>query len=112
MLKVYGLPSCDTVRKARKWLESQGAEHQFFAFAKMDDLEAKAAEWLAAMGPEALVNPRSRNFKALSEDEQALVLAGAPALLAATPQLMKRPIIETKGKTLAGFNEAEWQALI
>lgn len=112
MLKVYGLPSCDTVRKARKWLDAQGQSYEFFAFAKMDDLEAKAADWLAALGPEGLVNPRSRNFKALSEVEQAQVLAGAPAMLAQTPQLMKRPIIEADEKTLAGFNEADWAAVL
>ena len=115
MLKLYGLPSCDTVRKARTWLKEQGHEHDFHAFAKTPDLEDKAAAWLNDLGANLLVNPKSRNFKALSEAEQAELLAakaGSAAKLAQTPQLLKRPILETPTATLAGFDAEKWQRVL
>lgn len=111
-LAVYGLPSCDTVRKARKWLEAQGLAHDFHAFAKTPDLAERLPEWAQRAGMARLLNTKARNFKTLSPAEQERLLADQDAALAAmaqTPQLIKRPVLVTPTQVLTGFDADEWQ---
>lgn len=114
-IAVFGLPSCDTVRKARKWLEAEGLAHSFSAFAKTPDLAERLSDWAARAGMTRLLNTKARNFKALSAEDQAAILADdqvALAAMAATPQLIKRPVLVTGTAVLTGFNEAEWRAAL
>jgi arsenate reductase len=111
-IELYGLPSCDTVRKARQWLDAQGVAHSFQAFAKTPDLADRLPDWAARTGMARLLNTNARNFKALPEAEQARLLADQGAALAAmaqTPQLIKRPVLVTPDLVLTGFDAHAWQ---
>ena len=107
-MKVYGIKSCDTCRKARRWLDEQGREYQWHDL-RVDGLTAATvARWLAAVGPETLVNRRSTTWRSLAEAEreQAMDPAHSAAILIASPTLIKRPVFETAGEVLIGFNAA------
>ncbi len=111
-IQVFGLPSCDTVRKARKWLEAEGVAFEFVAFKDVGDLAERLPRWADKASMPALLNTRARNFKALEASEQATILGDqdqALAAMARIPQLIKRPVLDTGEQVLAGFNEADWR---
>ncbi len=107
-MNVYGIKSCDSCRKARAWLEEQGIDHRWRDL-REDGLDrAKIAAWLAALGPEGLVNRRSTTWRALTEAEREAALdpARSADLLLARPTLIKRPVFELEDRVLVGFNAA------
>lgn len=112
MLIVYGLKSCDTCRKARKWLDSKGLAHRFHDV-RADGLEAEdVRRWIAAAGWESLLNRRGTTWRGLPElDREGLDEARAAALMHAHPVLIKRPVFETGGKVIVGFTEEVKAAL-
>jgi len=112
MLTLYGIKNCDTVKKARRWLEDHGIDYQFHDF-RQDGLEKSLLDrWLDQLGWEAIVNKRSTTWRNLSDKEKNISTnAQAAKLLLANPTLIKRPVVE-KGKTvLIGFKEAEYSKL-
>ena len=112
LITLYGIKNCDTVKKARKWLDMHAIDYQFHDF-RADGLEADAvAGWLAELGWETLVNRRSTSWKELDQasrdsmnDETALV-----AILA-QPTLIKRPLLDTGHERFTGFSAANYQAI-
>lgn len=111
MIVVHGLANCDACRKARKRLERAGAAHRFHDLRK-DGLDRETAEaWLAAIGPERLVNRRSATWRGLPEAERARLDADPAGLLCAHPALAKRPVIDFGGAWIAGFDAAAVAAL-
>ena len=112
MLTLYGIKNCDTVKKARRWLEDHGIEYQFHDF-RQDGLDKKQLSvWVEQLGWEAVVNKRSTTWRNLSDKDKGLTTnTQAVKLLSANPTLIKRPIVE-KNKTLfVGFKEAEFQKI-
>lgn len=107
MITVYGIKTCDTVRKALKWLGEQEIEHTFHDF-RVDGLEATTVErWCRELGWESVLNKRSTTWKQLSDqDKSGLDQAKAVALMAAHPTLVKRPVFEHGGIVLQGFSDA------
>jgi arsenate reductase (glutaredoxin) len=101
---IYGITTCDTVRKARAWLDGKGVAYRFHDFRK-DGLDAKTlGQWLDALGWEAVLNKAGTSFRALPEaDKAGLDRAKATALILANPTLVKRPILETGAEVLVGF---------
>ncbi len=101
---LYGITTCDTVRKARAWLDQQGVAYRFHDFRK-DGLEAaRLAGWLDALGWEAVLNRAGTSFRAIPETERnGLDREKAAALILANPTLVKRPVLEAEGKVLVGF---------
>ena len=97
-LTLYGLKNCDTCKKALAAL----GEVSFVDIRAEADLTKKVPEWLAAAGPDTLVNKRSTTWRRLSEDERA---ADPQALLIANPTLIKRPVIETAGTVHVGWTK-------
>jgi len=112
MLQVHGIPGCDTVRKARRWLEQHGLPYRFHDFKQggvsMDRLQA----WETALGWERLLKKTGTTWRTLPEEAKAgLNRDQALALLYQHPNLIRRPIIELPdGRLLAGFVEAEYAA--
>jgi Spx/MgsR family transcriptional regulator len=103
MIKIYGIPNCDTVKKARVWLGAQGVAHSFHDFRK-DGLDSdKVVGWLETVGSELLVNRKSTTWRQLSDEEKQLSGDELIALLVAQPTLIKRPVFEVGGKVLVGF---------
>jgi Spx/MgsR family transcriptional regulator len=109
-LHLYGIPNCGSVKQARAWLEKVGCDYIFHDYKKEGVSPERIAGWIAAAGLEAVVNRKGTTFRALSEEDKARALdpASAPALLAAYPSLIKRPILEYAGGLLVGFNAEEW----
>ncbi|MCK8514728.1 arsenate reductase [Methylonatrum kenyense] len=114
MTVVYGIPNCDTCRKARRWLEANGIEYRFHDL-RADGLDANQVEaWLQRSDASVLVNRRSTTWRQLADGERRQADGPDVArLLAANPTLVKRPLLETDGTCLVGFAEAAWrQALM
>jgi Spx/MgsR family transcriptional regulator len=107
----YGIPSCDTVKKARNWLDSKGIAYSFHDYKKQGADAGKLAEWVKAAGWEKVLNRAGTTFKKLPDsDKQDLDAAKAVAVMAANPSCIKRPVVECPGGLLVGFKEAEWEA--
>lgn len=112
-ITVYGIPNCDTVKKARTWLEGKGIAYTFHDYKKQGADPARIAEWIAAAGRDKVVNRAGTTFRKLSEvDQRALTGDGAPDVLAANTSVIKRPIVEHPGGLLVGFKEAEWSSIL
>ncbi len=110
MVTLYGIKSCDTVRKARRWLEENGVPHRFHDF-RSDGLERERLErWAGQLGWEALLNRRSATWRQLpAERKEGLDSARATALMLENPTLIKRPVLESGDTCLVGFHEPQWR---
>ncbi|WP_374529395.1 arsenate reductase [Novosphingobium sp.] len=110
---VYGIPNCDTVKKARTWLDGQGIAYTFHDYKKQGADAAQIARWCAAAGWEKVLNRAGTTFRKLPEaDKQDLDATKATALMAANPSCIKRPIVEHPGGLLVGFKPDEWAAAL
>ena len=112
-IDVWGIQNCDTVKKARRWLDAQGVEYDFHDYKKEGADAGRLASWSDAAGWEVLLNKRGTTYRKLSEEEKADIdRAKAIDLMVQHPSLIKRPVVEYDGGILVGFGEAEWaQAL-
>ena len=105
----YGIPNCDTVKKARKWLEAQGVDYTFHDYKKEGADPAKLRAWIDTVGLDAVLNRRGTTFRKLSDADKADIdAAKAVRLMEAQPSLIKRPVVEHAGGVLVGFQEADW----
>lgn len=104
MLTIYGIKNCDTVKKARKWLEGEGVVHTFHDF-RTDGLDdALMARFVAALDWEALLNTRGTTWRKLGDAEKAdMDEAKAAALMVAYEATIKRPVWEKAGEYRLGF---------
>ncbi len=112
MLTLYGLKNCDTCRKARRWLDVNGADYRFHDVRSEGVTEAKLRTWAEQVGWEVLLNRRGTTWRRLPNANQTLDSAAALALMARHPALIKRPVLEADKHVLVGFRESEYQALL
>ena len=112
LITLYGIKNCDTVKKARKWLDSNGIEHQFHDF-REDGLDADSVRnWLDELGWEQLINKRSATWKQLDQktrEEMNLQLAYEAIL--EHPTLIKRPLLDIGHQRFTGFSEKNYQSI-
>ena len=103
-VNIYGIPNCDTVKKARDWLGSHDIAYDFHNY-KTDGVDpAKLKSWAKSIGWEKILNKTGTTFKALDEaDKQDLTEAKALKLMAAQPSMIRRPLWEVGDKVFAGF---------
>ena len=113
MLTLYGIKNCDTVKKARRWLEDHGVEYQFHDF-RQDGLEKnQLTSWVESLGWETLVNKRSTTWRNLSDSDKKITTSPqAIKLLLANPTLIKRPVTKTNKMLLVGFNDEQFNKLL
>ena len=105
-MKLYGIPNCDTVKRARAWLAGQGVVYEFHDFKKAGVPEARLDAWLAAVGWETLLNRKGTMWRKLSDVERAAVTdrGTARALMLAHASIIKRPVVEwADGQVTVGF---------
>ncbi|MDB5679979.1 ArsC family reductase [Sphingomonas bacterium] len=113
MLTLYGIPNCDTVKKARLWLDAHGTAYAFHDYKKAGVDEDSLRRWIAALGWEAVLNRAGTTFRKLPDaDRTDLDADKAVALMLAQPSTIKRPIVEGDGILLAGFKPEVWDAVI
>ena len=108
-IEIYGIANCDTVKKARVWLDERGIPFTFHDYKKEGADAAKLAAWSDATGWEALLNRRGTTFRALPDiDKAGIDRAKALRLMERQPSLIKRPVVEHASGVLVGFDPAAW----
>ncbi len=112
-MKLYGIPNCNTVKKARTWLTENGIEIPFHDFKKQGVSEELLKAWLKQIGWEKLVNRQGTTWRQLPDEAKAAVCDGAGAirLMLEKSSVIKRPVLETDGKITLGFDAATYQSL-
>ncbi|MFG6433681.1 ArsC family reductase [Roseateles sp. LYH14W] len=107
MITVYGIPNCDTVKKARAWLTDRGLEVTFHDFKKQGVPADQLPEWLKAFGRDKLVNRAGTTWRKLDDATKAAVVddGSAAALMLAEPSVIKRPVVRwADGRWTLGFS--------
>jgi Spx/MgsR family transcriptional regulator len=110
---LYGIPNCDTVKKARAWLADAGVDYTFHDFRKDGVPPDRLEAWLGTAGWEKLLNRKGTTWRRLDGDAQARAAdaGGARALMLAQPSVIKRPVVEWPDGTVSvGFEPASWHA--
>ncbi len=101
---IYGIKACDTMKKARGWLDSHGVAYAFHDYKAVGIDPARLAAWAVAVGWEILLNRSGTTFRGLPEtDKHGLDQARAITLMAAQPSMIKRPVLDLGGRLLVGF---------
>jgi arsenate reductase (glutaredoxin) len=109
---IYGIKNCDTMKKARAWLDAHGIGYVFHDYKTAGADRALLQGWCRQLGWEALLNRAGTTFRALPDaDKTALDENKAIALMAANPSMIKRPVLVTGGEIVAGFKPERYQAL-
>lgn len=110
MITLYGIPNCNTVRKARNWLKIHGVDYIFFDVRKDGLTREVVNSWIRQLGWEQIVNKRGTSWKKLSPKvQEALNEKTAATLVLDTPTLVKRPVIDFDGKIIVGFDEKTYE---
>lgn len=113
-MQLYGIPNCNTVKKAREWLTLHGIDYEFHDFKKQGIDSALAEAWLQQMPWEKLVNHAGMTWRNLTDAEKTAVnnQEKAKSLMLAKSSVIKRPILVKDSKIISlGFSEATYQAL-
>ena len=112
MIILYGIPNCDTVKKARAWLTGQGLAYSFHDFKKAGVPPERLAVWEDALGWQKLLNRQGTTWRKLDAAVQSGVTdaASAQALMRAQPSVIKRPVVEWGHDTTVGFDAQAWNA--
>ena len=104
MTTLYGVPNCDTVKKARVWLAAHDVDYAFHDYKKAGVPADHLRDWVARVGWEALLNRAGTTFRKLPETDKAdLDETRAVALMLAHPSAIRRPVVEVDGELLVGF---------
>ena len=117
-LHLYGIANCDTVKKAKKWLDQSGVDYAFHDYKKVGAEPSKLESWIADKGLDVVLNKRGTTFRKLSDEEKAKAQDShtAVALLVQHTSLIKRPVVEYANASgrgiLIGFKEDEWSAAL
>jgi arsenate reductase (glutaredoxin) len=108
---IYGIKACDTMKKARTWLDEHGVEYRFHDYKTESIDRAHLDRWCKALGWEKVLNRAGTTFRKLSDADKADLNEGkAIRLMLAQPSMIKRPILEHSSKILAGFKPEEYSA--
>lgn len=109
-ITLYGIPNCDTVKKARAWLDERGVAHAFHDYKKQGVPQAEMRGWMDLHGWEKLLNRRGPTWRKLDPAQQASVTDAASALAVMNEQssVIKRPVLVRGDTVLVGFDADEW----
>lgn len=110
---IYGIKNCDTMKKARAWLEENGVTYRFHDYKSEGVTRAQLEAWAKDVGWEVLLNRAGTTFRALPDAEKTdLNEKKAIALMAAQPSMIKRPVLETKSRLIVGFKREVYQGAL
>lgn len=105
MVQLYGIKNCDTVKKARKFLDDNGVAYEFHDFKKEEPTKKQIDTWLTHIGWQTLLNMRGMTWRKLPESErEGINKTQAIKLMLEKPSIIKRPVLEKGGKVLVGFD--------
>ncbi|MET0320356.1 MAG: ArsC family reductase [Duganella sp.] len=110
-ITLYGIPNCDTVKKARTWLTGQQHDFTFHDFKKQGLTRDIVAGWLQQLSRDVLVNKKGTTWRALSDERKASIVddEAAIALMLENPSVIKRPVLDKDGSYAVGFSDAQYQ---
>ena len=112
-LTLYGIRNCDTVKKARAWLEARGVAYVFHDYKVAGIGEERLRDWVGELGWERLLNRAGTTFRQLPDaDKIDLDADRAIALMLAQPSMIRRPVLDLGGRRLAGFSSNDWESAI
>lgn len=109
-MKVYGIKNCNTVKKSLDWLKNNDSGFEFHDYKKLGISKGKLQEWSKELGWEKLLNKKGTTWRTLTADQQQKITdeKSAIELMIEKPSVIKRPVIESNGKLIVGFDEAEY----
>jgi arsenate reductase len=112
-ITMYGIKNCDTIKKARTWLEGSGIDYAFHDYKASGIDRARLAEWVAEHGWEKILNRAGTTFRKLPEsDQRDLDADKAIALMLAQPSMIKRPVLDLGARRLIGFKPEQYEAAL
>jgi arsenate reductase len=112
-MRLYGIKNCDTVKKARAWLDARGVAYEFHDYKTAGVDEALLRGWVAELGWEKVLNRAGTTFRKLPDADKADLDADrAVALMLAQPSMIKRPLLDLGDRRLTGFAAERWAAAI
>ncbi len=112
MITLYGIPNCDTVKKARKWLSDNGKDYSFHDYKKQGVPEKELRGWVKQLGWETLLNKRGTTWRKLDEETRESVdEASAIQIMLDNPSIIKRPVLSSGKTLLVGFSAEEYAQL-
>lgn len=112
-ITIYGIKNCDTMKKARSWLDAHGVTHAFHDYKASGIDRASLERWVAEHGWETVLNRAGTTFRALPDaDKQDLDGGTAAALMLAQPAMIKRPVLDLGGATIVGFKPEIYTAAV
>ncbi len=107
---VYGIKNCDTMKKARAWLDGRGVAYAFHDYRIEGVSREMLGRWMKVAGWETVLNRAGTTFRKLPDaDKEGLTEARAMSLMLAQPSMIKRPVVDAGGKILVGFKPAEYE---
>ena len=110
---IYGIKNCDTMKKARAWLDDHGVAYAFHDYKVAGIERGRLETWAQAVGWETLVNRSGQTFRKLPDkDKESLNEKKAIKLLLDQPSMIKRPVLDVGGKLLVGFKPAEYEKIV
>ncbi|WP_163835010.1 ArsC family reductase [Spartinivicinus ruber] len=113
MIKLYGIKNCDTVKKAKKWLDEQQIAYEFHDFKTAGIRRDIIAQWLTQLSQELLINKRGTTWRRIPENQKAnLTDDKAITLMLANPSVIKRPVLDNDGNISVGFSPESYSELL
>ncbi|MBN9514574.1 MAG: ArsC family reductase [Alphaproteobacteria bacterium] len=110
---IYGIKNCDTMKKARGWLDKAGVAYDFHDYKTAGVERPRLEGWAKKAGWETLLNRAGTTFRKLPEgDKEGLTETKAIGLMMANPSMIKRPVLEAGGRLLVGFKPDQYEALL
>jgi arsenate reductase len=112
MIKLYGITNCDTMKKARRWLDEQGIAYQFHDYKKTGMDEKRLRRWIELVGWETLLNRRGMMWRKLGDEVKADIdETSAIRIMLETPSIIKRPVLEDGKSIHVGFDPEHYSKL-
>lgn len=113
-MKLYGIPNCTSIKKARTWLEERGQVYEFHDFKKLGTSRELLQGWIDQTGWETLLNRQGTTWRKLDAATQAGIVdaESAMALMQAQPSIIKRPVLDKDGRIFVGFKPELYESLL
>lgn len=113
MITLYGIPNCDTMKKARKWLDEHGVEYRFHNYKKDGVPEQALRQWVEQLGWQTLLNRRGTTWRRLDETTRSSIdAASAIDIMLTQPSIIKRPVLADGDSLLVGFDQSAYRKLL
>ena len=112
MLTLYGIANCDTIKKARRWLDEHGREYRFHDYRRDGLSETQLRAWVAELGWETLLNRRGTTWRKVpAAVQEAIDQESAIRLMLEQPSIIRRPLLDTGASRLLGFSESSYESI-